>query len=99
MKYLLVTYIRTPGGQIDEQVGFSKRLRPNDIQTCNVILNYETRRVEKCVIEGKARDNSFDNLHNYYKQHYPNHIKQLEDMNRKPEQVIQETTEEKTDGQ
>jgi hypothetical protein len=93
LKYLLVTYFRKAGGQIDEQVGFSKRLKQSDIQTCNIILNYDTRKVEKCVVESRVVDKSFDELSNYYKQHYASHIKHLEDINRKP------TTEEKKDGQ
>ena len=47
MKFLLITFMRKPGGQIDEQVVVSKRVKPADKQTCNVILNYAERKIEK----------------------------------------------------
>lgn len=81
MKYILITYSRKPSGQIDEQVQFSKRIKPSDLQTCNVIMNYETRRVEKCTIEGKRLSTGFDQLHEYYKEIYPNHIRDLMRVN------------------
>ena len=52
MRYLLITFFRKPGGQIDEQVSVSKRVRPSDEQMCNVILDYANKKVQKCVIEG-----------------------------------------------
>ena len=78
MRYLLITYLRQPGGQIDEQVGFSKRVRDHDHQTCNVILDYKTREVLKCVIESKVVDTDFELLHLYYKEVYPSIIDQIE---------------------
>ena len=99
MKYLLVTYIRKPNGQIDEQVGFSKRLRNSDLQTCNVIVDYATRTVVKCVIEGSRRDTTFESMDEYYAEHYPKHIEALKDANPQPEIAISQPTEEKTDGQ
>lgn len=82
MRYLTITYLRQPGGQIDEQMGYTKRLKPNDLQTCNVIIDYRDRKVEKCVIEGKAMDRTFDQLNDYYKEVYPALIEQMERVNR-----------------
>ena len=81
MRYLLITYIRKPGGQIDEQVSVSKRVRTSDIQTCNVIVDYQNKKVDKCVIEGKVVDTDFEKMSAYYKQVYPNLIDQLEKNN------------------
>ena len=78
MRYLLITFSRQPGGQIDEQVGFSKKIRPIDLQTCNVIVDYREKRVTKCVIEGKVVDTDFDKMNEYYRQVYPDLIAQLE---------------------
>ena len=78
MRYLLITYLRQPGGQIDEQVGFSKSLKTRDLQTCNVIIDYKERKVTKCVIESKVVPTSFESLHDYYKDVYPSLIDQLE---------------------
>lgn len=81
MKYLLITFFRKPGGQIDEQVSVAKRVRPSDEQTCNVILDYANRKVQKCVIEGKVVDTDWDKMNTYYKKIYPNLVDQLEKNN------------------
>lgn len=78
MRFLLITFFRKPGGQIDEQVAVSKRVKPADLQTCNVILDYGTKQVQKCIIEGKKVETDFDKMNSYYKQIYPNLIEQLE---------------------
>lgn len=78
MRYLLITFFRKPGGQIDEQARFVKRLRPSDSSMSNIILDYGLRSVEKCVIEGKKLDRSFDQLNDYYKKIYPIMVTQLE---------------------
>ena len=78
MRYLTITYFRQPGGQIDEQVGYTKRLKTSDVQTCNIIMDYSKRKVEKCVIEGKVIERSFDALNDYYREVYPSLIDQLE---------------------
>jgi hypothetical protein len=81
MRYLLITYIRKPNGQIDEQVTISKRLKQADIQTCNVILDYGKRKIDKCVIEGKVLDTDWDKMNEYYNKIYPTLISQLEKSN------------------
>lgn len=78
MRYLLITFNRKTGGQIDEQVTVAKRVKPVDKQTCNVILDYGTKKVEKCVIEGKVVDTDFERMNEYYKRIYPALIHQLE---------------------
>lgn len=78
MRYFLATFYRRPGGQIDEQVTFSKRLRATDQQTCNVIIDYQERRVLKCFIEGKVVPTSFEAMDDYYRQIYPQLISDLE---------------------
>lgn len=70
--------MRKPGGQIDEQVAVGKRVKPADLQTCNVIIDYADKKVVKCVIEGKTMDTDFERMDAYYKQVYPNLIAQLE---------------------
>lgn len=78
MRYFLVTFFRKAGGQIDEQVVVSKKVRPADWQTCNIIMDYATRKIEKCVVEGKKPERTFDELSDYYKKVYPVLIDQLE---------------------
>jgi hypothetical protein len=78
MRYLLITFMRKPGGQIDEQVSVSKRVKPADLQSCNVILDYANKKIEKCVIEGKVLNQDWDRMNEYYKKIYPSLIEQLE---------------------
>ena len=70
--------MRKPGGQIDEQVQVAKRVRTSDSQMCNVIIDFATKKVEKCVIEGKIVDTNFQSMVEYYRKVYPNLIEQLE---------------------
>jgi hypothetical protein len=78
MRYLLIQFLRKPNGQIDEQVTVSKRVRASDIQTCNLILDYAKKKIDKCVIEGKKLDTTWDRMNDYYKRIYPSLIAQLE---------------------
>jgi hypothetical protein len=81
MRYLLITFFRKPGGQIDEQVTVSKRLKTSDLQMCNVILDYNKKKLEKCIIEGKQVDSDFQRMSEYYRKIYPSLVDQLEKNN------------------
>ena len=85
MRYLLIVYVRKPNGQIDEQVSISKRVRTSDLQSCNVILDFGKKKVQKCVIEGKTVDTDWDKLIEYYKRIYPALVDQLEKNNTESE--------------
>lgn len=78
MRYLMIQYARQADGRIDEQVAFSKKVKTNDIQTMNVIMDYKDRKVMKCVIESKVVPTTFENLDAYYREVYPSLIEQLE---------------------
>jgi hypothetical protein len=81
MKYLLITYKTQANGQIDEELSVAKNLRDNDKRTCNVIMNYADKKVERCMIEGKVLDTDWERLNEYYKKVYPNIIQRLENEN------------------
>jgi len=83
----MIVFMRKPNGQIDEQVSVSKRVRPADIQTCNVIMDFGKKKVEKCVVEGKTVDTDWDRLSEYYKRIYPALIDQLEKNNTESEMI------------
>ena len=74
----MIQFIRKPGGQIDELVNVSRKMKKSDITTKNVILDYAEKKVEKCVIEGNNHDTSFEKMNEYYKRIYPTLIEQLE---------------------
>ncbi len=85
MRYLLIIFVRKPNGQIDEQISISKKVRTSDLQTCNVILDYAKKKIQKCVIEGNVVDTDWDKLNEYYKRVYPTLIDQLEKNNTESE--------------
>lgn len=78
MRYLLITFARKEGGQIDELVTIGKRVRTSDMNQSNVILDFAEKKVVKCIIEGKEHDTTFDIMREYYRKVYPNLIDQLE---------------------
>jgi hypothetical protein len=87
VRYLLIVFVRKPNGQIDEQVSISKRVRTSDLQTCNVILDFAKKNVEKCVVEGKVVDTDWDKMIEYYQRVYPTLIDQLEKNNTESEML------------
>lgn len=78
MRYLMITFYRKAGGQIDEHVSVSKRVRNSDLSQSNIIMDFGKRTIDKCVVEGKRLEKTFDDLRNYYYKIYPNLILQLE---------------------
>ncbi len=53
-------------------------MKATDRQTCNVILDYATKKVEKCVVEGTIVNMDWDKANQYYRKIYPALIAQLE---------------------
>lgn len=88
MRYLILTYIRKPNGQIDEAMEVSKRLRTRDIQCANVILDFKHQYVEKCSMDGVVVPKDWDRIVSYYYQHYPNVIERLFTENGHPINII-----------
>ena len=82
MRYLLITYKKKAGGQIDEEVSITRNLKPSDIQICNVIMDFKQRKVERCFVDGKVMDTEWDRLHEYYYKVYPTLIDNLLDANK-----------------
>ena len=78
MRYLMISFFRKVGGQIDEAVQVSKRVRTSDTMNANIIMDFAEKKVIKCVIEGKVHDTTFEQMRNYYNKIYPNLISQLE---------------------
>lgn len=78
MRYLLISFLRKMGGQIDEMVSVAKRVKTSDMNSCNVIIDFADKKVLKSVIEGKQHDTTFEKLREYYARVYPNLVEQLE---------------------
>lgn len=78
MRYLLISFFRKKDGQIDELVSVSKQVKTSDLQNSNIIMDFGTKKLEKCVIEGREHDTSFKKLRDYYSKVYPQLVEQLE---------------------
>jgi hypothetical protein len=78
MRYFMISFFRKAGGQIDEAVSVTKRVRTSDTMNANIIMDFAEKKVIKCVIEGKVHDTTFELMREYYAKIYPNLISQLE---------------------
>ena len=77
MRYLLLTYYTKPDGKIDESMAVSKNLKTRDLQMANVILDFKKLEVVKATMGGLNVPKNFDNLVQYYIQHYESIITRL----------------------
>ena len=78
MRYFVITYVRKPNGQIDEQCEVTKKIKERDLTTANVILDFKEKKVEKCMIDGQVITMDWNNAYDYYKRVYPSIIERLE---------------------
>ena len=88
MRYLIVTYMRRAGRrgqepQQDEVVSVSRRVKPNDLATASVILDFRDRAVVKASLGDQVAPRDFGKIRDYYYQHYRDIIDQLEKFNAK----------------
>jgi hypothetical protein len=77
-RYLMVTFVRKPNGQIDEMITVGKRIKNSDTQTSNIICDFKEKKIIKSVIESKVLTLEWDKVLEYYKRVYPVLIAQLE---------------------
>ena len=70
MRYLILTYYHKANGQTDEAMAVAKNLKARDLQCANVILDFKELKVIKASMGGVIVPKNFDNLVQYYIQHY-----------------------------
>lgn len=78
MRYLVIAYYRRPNGQMDEVVSVAKRIRPRDLQSASVIMDFQTSRVIKCSLDGTVVPKDWQRIRDFYHQHYAQLIDDLE---------------------
>ena len=78
----MLTYIRKPDGKIDEQVQVSTKIKERDVTTCNVILDFKEKIVEKASIDGTSIPRNWETIVEYYREHYADLIEDLEKSNK-----------------
>ena len=78
MRYLIINYYRRPNGQMDEVVSIAKHTRTRDLQSAAVILDFQTRSVVKCSMDGTVVPKDWQRIRDFYHQHYSQVIEDLE---------------------
>ena len=63
---------------MDEVVSLAKRTRMRDIQSAAVILDFKTRTVVKCSMDGVVVPKDWQRIRDFYHQHYSQVIEDLE---------------------
>jgi hypothetical protein len=77
MRYLILSYYKKADGRIDESMEVARNIKPRDIQTANVILDFKKLEVVKASMGGVQVPKDFNRIVEYYMQHYENVIKRL----------------------
>jgi hypothetical protein len=78
---MLITYLRKPDGRIDEQVSVSRRVKTKDLQTANVIMDFQDRRIVQASMNGTTVPRDWQRIVMYYYEHYRDLIDQLAEAN------------------
>ena len=67
---MMLTYFKQASGKIDEVMSLSTRVKPKDLQTASIILDFRDQVVLKCVIDGKVMPKEWNTIVAYYYEHY-----------------------------
>lgn len=90
MRYLLLTYITKPSGQIDEVMTVARKLKTKDWQTCNVILDFKEQKVLLASVQGLTATKDWDTIVGYYYKYYTQTIERLFEENGHPLKLLVE---------
>ena len=90
MRYLILTYMRKPNGQIDEAMTVSKNLKKRDLQTANVIMDFKEQKIVLASMDGKIVPKDWDKIVSYYYQHYARTIERMFEENGHPLNILVE---------
>ena len=98
MRYLVLTYVRKPSGQIDESMTVVKNLKRRDWQTANVILDFKDQKVLLGSMDGKQVPKDWEKVVSYYYPFYTHIIERLFEENGHPLSIVAEApVDEKTE--
>lgn len=78
MRYLIITYVKRPNGQMDELVAVGQRVKPKDLSMASVILDFKNRLVLKSSVGDQVAPRDFQRIRDFYHQHYSDVITELE---------------------
>jgi hypothetical protein len=94
MRYFILTYYKKADGKIDESAEVSKRVRPKDYQTANVILDFKDLSVLQCRMGDVQVPKDWERVLGYYYQHYPAIIERLLKENGYEIEKVEQPTEQ-----
>ena len=77
MRYFLITFIRRPNGQIDEETQTVNRLKNKDLISANVILDFKDEKLVKCRMTEGNIPVDWNTVVGYYSKHYGDTFAQL----------------------
>ena len=77
MRYMLIQYVRKPDGRMDEVMKVTRGLKKTDIQTHQVILDFQKMQVVQASLGGVQVPRDWDRIVSYYHQHYKATIDRL----------------------
>jgi hypothetical protein len=78
MRYLLITYIKKPDGQVDEATTLTKSLKRKDLASASVILDFKEKKIIKASFSGTLAEKNWDKIRDFYYEYYPKYIDLLE---------------------
>ena len=78
MRYLLITYIKKPDGQVDEATTLTKSLKRKDLASGSVILDFKEKKIIKASFSGTLAEKNWDKIRDFYYEYYPKYIDLLE---------------------
>lgn len=81
MRYLIVTYVKKPDGQVDESVEIDTKYRPRHKTMANVVLDFAAKKVLKCRMEGNIGSQDWETVRDYYHKHYDSVVEEIEEFN------------------
>lgn len=78
MRYFIVTYYRTPRGQINEQGQVVAKIKPRDLDTASVIMDFKTQSIVKAAVAGTTvTERNWETFLETYREHYSETLDQL----------------------
>jgi hypothetical protein len=78
MRYLLITYIKKPDGQVDESTTITKSLKRKDLAMSSVILDFKDKKIIKATFGGTLAEKNWSRIRDFYYEFYPKYIDLLE---------------------
>jgi hypothetical protein len=94
MRFLCITYIKTPNGQVDESTTVTKSLKPKDLSMASVILDFKEKKIIKASFSGTLAEKRWDKIRDFYYEYYPKYIDLLEAAYQTIEEVQNEVSTE-----